>query len=234
LAAVRTGAKVHRGIRAAALAEIFSHLSANLGVEVVAADVPKLFEVETQMKMLMKFALSLGLGLSLAVIPAQGIAALQQGAKAPDFTLNAAQGGKPFSLSLKQTLKKGPVVLYFFPAAFTPGCTMEAHLFAESSDDFNRLGARVVGVTAGNIERVAEFSKSECRDKFAVAADPGAKIASKYDTLLQRPNQPAISNRTSFVIAPNGTILLSYTDSKPQAHIEKTMAAVRAWKARQR
>lgn len=186
------------------------------------------------MKILMKFALSVGLGLSLAVIPAQGIAALQQGAKAPDFTLNAAQGGKPFSLSLKQTLRKGPVVLYFFPAAFTPGCTMEAHLFAESSDDFNRLGARVVGVTAGNIERVAEFSKSECRDKFAVAADPGAKIAAKYDTVIQRPNQPAISSRTSFVIAPNGTILLSYTDSKPQAHIEKTMAAVRAWKARQR
>jgi peroxiredoxin len=186
------------------------------------------------MKTLMKIAMSFGLGLSLAAIPVQGIAALQRGAKAPDFTLNAALGGKPFSLSLKQTLKKGPVVLYFFPAAFTPGCTMEAHLFAESSDDFNRLGARVVGVTAGNIERVAEFSRSECRDKFAVAADPGAKIAAKYDTVLQRPNQPAISNRTSFVIAPNGTILLSYTDSKPQAHIEKTMAAVRAWKARQR
>lgn len=186
------------------------------------------------MKILMKFAFAAGLGLSLAVLPAQGIAALQQGAKAPDFTLNAAQGGKPFSLSLKQTLKKGPVVLYFFPAAFTPGCTMEAHLFAESSDDFNRLGARVVGVTAGNIERVAEFSRSECRDKFAVAADPGAKIATKYDAVLQRPGQAAISSRTSFVIAPNGTILLSYTDSKPQAHIEKTMAAVRAWKARQR
>ncbi|AJA08773.1 alkyl hydroperoxide reductase [Sphingopyxis fribergensis] len=186
------------------------------------------------MKMLMKFAVSLGLGLSLAVLPAQGVAALKQGAKAPDFTLNAAQGGKPFSLSLKQTLKKGPVVLYFFPAAFTPGCTIEAHLFAESSDDFNRLGARVVGVTAGNIERVAEFSKSECRDKFAVAADPGAKVAAKYDTMLRRPNQPAISNRTSFVIAPNGTILLSYTDSKPQAHIEKTITAVRAWKAGQR
>ena len=186
------------------------------------------------MKTLTKIAISFGLCLSMAVIPAQGIAALQQGTKAPDFTLSAAQGGKPFSLSLKQTLKKGAVVLYFFPAAFTPGCTMEAHLFAESSDDFNRLGARVVGVTAGNIDRVAEFSKSECRDKFAVAADPDAKIAAKYDTVLRRPNQPAISSRTSFVIAPNGTILLSYTDSKPQAHIEKTMAAVRAWKARQR
>ncbi len=186
------------------------------------------------MKTLMKIAMSLGLGLSLAVLPAQSIAALQQGAKAPDFTLNAAQGGKPFSLSLKQTLRKGPVVLYFFPAAFTSGCTVEAHLFAEASDDFNRLGARVVGVTAGNIERVAEFSKSECRDKFAVAADPGAKVAAKFDTANRAADGRMLSNRTSFVIAPNGTILLSYTDSKPQAHIEKTMAAVRAWKARQR
>lgn len=186
------------------------------------------------MKTLMKIAMSVGLGLSLVAIPAQGIAALQKGAKAPDFTLNAAQGGKPFVLSLKQTLKKGPVVLYFFPAAFTPGCTIEAHLFAEASDDFNKLGARVVGVTAGNIHRVEEFSKSECRDKFAVAADPGAKIAAKYDSTMQGANGQPLSNRTSYVIAPNGTILLSYTDSKPQAHIEKTMAAVRAWKARQR
>lgn len=186
------------------------------------------------MKIPMKMAMAFGLALSLIAIPAQGIAALQQGAKAPDFTLNAAQGGKPFSLSLKQTLKKGPVVLYFFPAAFTTGCTVEAHLFAEASDDFNRLGARVVGVTAGNIERVAEFSKSECRDKFAVAADPGAKVAAQFDTANRGADGRMLSNRTSFVIAPNGTILLSYTDSKPQAHIEKTMAAVRAWKARQR
>lgn len=184
------------------------------------------------MKTRKKFAISLGLGLLLAAIPIQVIAALQQGAKAPDFTLNAAQGGKPFSLSLKQTLRNGPVVLYFFPAAFTPGCTMEAHLFAEANSSFNQLGARVIGVTAGNIDRVAEFSKSECRDKFAVAADPGARIAVKYDTAIAGPNQTMISSRTSFVIAPNGTILLSYTDRNPQAHIEKTMAAVRAWKAR--
>ncbi|NIJ37754.1 peroxiredoxin [Sphingopyxis panaciterrae] len=186
------------------------------------------------MKTLTKIALSLSLGLSLAVMPAQGIAALQQGTKAPDFTLNAAQGGKPFSLSLKQTLRNGPVVLYFFPAAFTPGCTMEAHLFAEANSRFNQLGARVVGVTAGNIDRVAEFSRSECRDKFAVAADPGAKVAAQYDTAIRGPNQAMISNRTSFVIAPDGTILLSYTDNKPQAHIEKTLAAVRAWNARRR
>ena len=172
------------------------------------------------MKFRAKLSIAAGFALSLAVIAPQGIAALQQGAKAPDFTLSAAQGGKPFNLSLKQTLKKGPVVLYFFPAAFTP--------------DFNTMGARVVGVTAGNIDRVAEFSKSECRDKFAVAADPGAKVAAKYDATMQRPDGTRLSSRTSYVIAPNGTILLSYTDSKPQAHVEKTMAAVRAWKARRR
>ncbi len=184
------------------------------------------------MKMLTKIALSIGFGLSLAALPTQGISALEQGTKAPDFTLTAAQGGKEFSLSLKQVLRGGPVVLYFFPAAFTPGCTVEAHLFAEANGQFNQLGARVIGVTAGNIHRVAEFSRSACRDKFAVAADPGAKVAAKYDSRMQGADGKPMSNRTSYVIAPNGTILLAYTDSKPQAHVEKTMAAVRAWKAR--
>ncbi|WP_260583284.1 peroxiredoxin [Sphingopyxis sp. PET50] len=186
------------------------------------------------MKALIKIAMPLSLGLSLAVLPAQGIAALQKGAKAPDFTLQAAQGGKEFDLSLKQTLRNGVVVLYFFPAAFTPGCTVEAHLFAEANSRFNQLGARVIGVTAGNIDRVAEFSRSECRDKFAVAADPGAKVAARYDATMQRPDGTTLSDRTSYVIAPDGTILLSYTDSKPQAHVEKTMAAVRAWNGRRR
>src|SRR3546814_2105657 len=99
-----------------------------------------------QMTMRKTRATILGLGLLLAALPAPGIAALQQGAKAPDFTLSAARAGKPFNLSLRQALKKGPVVLYFFPAAFTPGCTVEAHLFAEAADDFTALGASVIGV----------------------------------------------------------------------------------------
>src|SRR3546814_15540440 len=102
--------------------------------------------------------------------------ARKQGAKAPDFTLNAAQGGKSFSLSLKQPLRNGPVVLYFFPAAFPAGCTIEAHLFAEANVRFNQLGARVIGVTAGNIDRVADISRSECRNKFEVPPDPGAQV----------------------------------------------------------
>ncbi|MBU3077956.1 peroxiredoxin [Sphingomonas quercus] len=182
------------------------------------------------MKFRNNIAIALAVGFLAAATPTMGSAALPEGARAPDFKLEAALGGKPFSLSLQNALKKGPVVLYFFPAAFTQGCTIEAHLFAEASDQFHQLGATIVGVTAGNVERVAEFSSVECRDKFAVAADPGAKIAAEYKTTMQGP-KGTLSERTSFVIAPDGKILLSYTDRNPQAHIEKTMAAVRAWKA---
>ena len=156
-------------------------------------------------------------------------AALPEGGKAPNFELQGALAGKPLTFSLKQALKKGPVVLYFFPAAFTSGCTLEAHDFAEATDQFNQLGATVVGVTAGNVDRVAEFSSVECRNKFEVAADPGAKVAAKYDATMGEGDK-MISNRTSFVIAPNGKILLSYTDGNPDAHIQKTLDAVKAWR----
>jgi peroxiredoxin len=118
-------------------------------------------------------------------------------------------------------------VLYFFPAAFTSGCTVEAHDFAEATDQFKALGATVVGVTAGNADRVKEFSSVECRDKFAVMADPGAVVAAKYDATMQ--NNKTLSDRTSFVIAPNGKILMAYTDGNPDAHIQKTMDAVKTW-----
>lgn len=183
------------------------------------------------MKFGKNLTLSLAFGLLVAGASTSGKAALPQGAAAPNFALDAAKGGKQFNFSLQQALRKGPVVLYFFPAAFTPGCTIEAHLFAEASDSFGKMGATVVGVTAGNVERVAEFSKVECRDKFAVAADPGAKIAAEYKTTMQFQNR-TLSERTSFVIAPDGKILLSYTDGNPQSHIEKTMAAVREWKSK--
>ncbi|NKI98472.1 peroxiredoxin [Novosphingobium sp. SG707] len=183
------------------------------------------------MKFRKNLAVSLALGLLAVSLPTPGFAALPQGAAAPNFTLDAAKGGKTFNFTLNQSLRKGPVVLYFFPAAFTPGCTVEAHLFAEATDTFRKMGATVVGVTAGNVERVAEFSKVECRDKFAVAADPGAKIAAEYKTTMTFKDR-LLSERTSFVIAPDGKILLSYTDGNPQAHIEKTMAAVREWKAK--
>lgn len=146
--------------------------------------------------------------LTLSLFTLSAHAALEAGAKAPDFSLQGALGGKPLTFSLKQALQKGPVVLYFFPAAFTKGCTLEAHAFAEATDEFKKHGATVVGVTAGNVDQVDEFSKLECRDKFAVAADPGAKVAAEYKTLMEM-NGKTVSDRTSFVIAPDGKILLS-------------------------
>ena len=158
-------------------------------------------------------------------------AALPTGSIAPDFTAQGALGGTPLEFSLKQALQKGPVVLYFFPAAFTPGCTVEAHKFAEATEAFNKLGATVIGVTAGNIERVAEFSKVECRNKFAVAADPGAAIATKYQATMKFGGN-LLSDRTSYVVAPDGKILLSYSDLNPEQHVEKTLDAVKAWQTR--
>lgn len=177
-------------------------------------------------------AMALAVGLTVAaMIPAY--AALPEGAKAPDFKLSAALGGKPFEFSLDKALQKGPVVLYFFPAAFTKGCTLEAHLFADQTANFKKAGATVIGVTAGNVDRVADFSKLACRNKFAVAADPGAQIADKYQSTVERQPGQLLSDRTSYVIAPDGTILLSHTDKNPQTHIEATLDAVKAWKAKQ-
>jgi peroxiredoxin len=163
----------------------------------------------------------------LAAAPAH--AALAVGAKAPDFDVKAAQAGKEFDFSLAQALKKGPVVLYFFPAAFTPGCTVEAHEFAEATDKFAAMGATVIGVTSGNVDRVTEFSSVECRNKFAVAADPDQKVIKAYDAVLTK--KPEYSDRTSYVIAPDHTILMTYTDLNPDKHVDMTMDAVKKWKA---
>ena len=166
-------------------------------------------------------------GASLIASCAQ--AALPVGAPAPAFSGKAGLAGKEFDFTLADALKKGPVVLYFFPAAFTSGCTAEAHAFAEATDDFKKAGATVVGVTAGNPERVVEFSKAECRDKFAVVADPGAKISGDYDAKLQF-GPKTVSNRTSYVIAKNGKVAFEYTSMNPADHVSKTMAAVQSLK----
>jgi peroxiredoxin len=163
----------------------------------------------------------------ITVAPAQ--AALTVGAKAPDFDVKAALAGKEFDFSLNAALKKGPVVLYFFPAAFTPGCTVEAHDFAEATDKFAALGATVIGVTSGNADRVTEFSSVECRNKFAVAADPDQKVIKAYDAVLTK--APQYSDRTSYVIAPDHTVLMTYTDLNPDKHVDMTMDAVKKWKA---
>ena len=166
------------------------------------------------------------LAAGLAAAPA--LAALPVGATAPEFAAKAALAGHEYDFDLAKELKKGPVVLYFFPAAFTSGCTVEAHEFAEATADFQKLGATVVGVTAGNVDRVAEFSKVECRDKFAVVADPGAKIAAQYKSTLAL--RPGWSDRTSYVIAPDGRIAAVYSALNPDKHVETTLAAVKKLK----
>lgn len=166
--------------------------------------------------------------LSAVVLSGTANAALKVGDKAPDFSVKAALGGKEFDFSLDAALKKGPVVLYFFPAAFTPGCTIEAHEFAEATDRFKALGATLIGVTAGNADRVTEFSSVECRNKFAVAADADQKIIKAYDVVL--PKHPQVSDRTSFVIAPDHKIVFAYENLAPDNHVALTMQAVQDWR----
>jgi len=166
-----------------------------------------------------------------AALAAPAFAALEPGAKAPDFASTAYLDGKPMPFRLSEALKKGPVVLYFFPAAFTDGCTIEAREFALASPEFKAMGATVIGVTAGNTERLAEFSKSECRDQFAVAAVSGDTIKAYDAVLAVRPN---LSSRTSYVIAPDGKVLFAYSNlTTPVEHVTRTKAAVKAWKAAQ-
>src|SRR5580700_901169 len=167
-------------------------------------------------RLLLLLLMSSGLGSAWAM--------LQPGASAPDFTTQATLAGKPFTFSLAAALKKGPVVLYFYPAAFTPGCTVEAHDFAEATDKFKALGATVIGVSHDSIDTLNKFSVSECRNKFAVAADTDQSIMKAYDAVLA--SKPEYANRTSYVIAPNGTIVYSYTAMDPGQHVANTMAAV--------
>jgi peroxiredoxin len=156
-------------------------------------------------------------------------AALAIGAKAPQFTLQATQGGDVFTFNLTDALKKGPVVLYFYPAAFTTGCTIEAHEFADAIDQYKALGATVIGVSHDQLPTLQKFSTSECRSKFAVAADTDQHVMKAYDAIL--PQHPQYANRTSYVIAPDGTIIYAYTSLDPSLHVQNTLTALKAWQA---
>ena len=164
---------------------------------------------------------------ALLGLTATAHAALKPGDAAPLFTTDAAVGGKQMPLVLSDALKKGPVVLYFFPKAFTSGCTLEAHLFADATEKFAALGATVVGISHDDIATQIKFSKEECRDKFAVGADPDSKIIKAYDAKLA---MMPMSGRISYVISPEGKILYEYSSLDPQDHVANTMKAVQDWK----
>ena len=170
--------------------------------------------------------------LSLAMWVSPAMAALKVGDKAPDFSATAYLAGKPFTFHLADALKTGPVVLYFFPAAHTSGCNVEAHLFSAAIDKFKEQKATVIGVTAGNTDQLAAFSSEteHCSGKFPVAADPGVKIAKSYDAVLML--KPDWSNRTSYVISPAGVIVHVYSDLNPNEHVSETLKAVQALNAK--
>ena len=176
--------------------------------------------------------------LKLAIVAAAGalsfasvsFAALKVGDKAPDFSAPAFLAGEPFTFKLADALKKGPVVVYFFPAAHTSGCNVEAHLFSEAIDKFKAQNTTVIGVTAGNTDQLADFSKEteHCSGKFPVAADADAKIAKSYDSLLLM--KPGWSDRTSYLIAPSGSIAAAYSAMSPDKHVQEMLDAAKALK----
>jgi peroxiredoxin len=178
---------------------------------------------------------------TLCTLPA--VAALKRGEKAPDFTAKASLAGKEFQYSLQDALKKGPVVVYFYPSAFTGGCNLQAHTFAENKEKFDAAGATIIGVSADSIERLNAFSADPqyCAGKIAVASDADGKIATAF-ALKQGAAKPgmkdtrgmeidhAFTERTTFVVTPDHTIAatLSSNDDKisPAEHVEKSLAVV--------
>ena len=168
-------------------------------------------------------------GLLIASLAVPAWSALPKGSKAPDFTTTGALAGKPFKLHLKDQLRHGPVVLYFFPKAFTKGCTLEAHAFSDASAEFRKLGARVIGMSRDDLPTLEKFSVEECRNSFPVATATAA-TAKAYD--VGWAEHPDMTKRTSYVIAPDGRIVMVHDDLDWSQHVQKTLAAVRTLKGK--
>ena len=160
-----------------------------------------------------------------ASIPAA--AALPNGSKAPDFTTTGAVGGKAFKLHLADQLRKGPVVLYFFPKAFTKGCTLEAHAFSEAAKEFRKAGARVIGMSAGDLPTLQRFSVEACRSAFPVATAT-AETQKAYDVAWAE--HPGLTTRTSYVIDRRGRIVMVHDDLDWSQHVAKALEAVKTLK----
>ena len=164
---------------------------------------------------------------ALSLLASPAIAALKAGEKAPDFATTGAVGGKEVKFHLADMLKKGPVVLYFFPKAFTSGCTAEAHAFSTAIADFKKEGAQVIGMSGDNLATLHDFSTKECRSAFPVAtATP--EIQKEYDVAWAE--HPGITTRTSYVIDRSGKIVMVHDDLDFSQHVAKTLAAVTALK----
>jgi peroxiredoxin Q/BCP len=166
--------------------------------------------------------LATALILAAAAFAAQ--AALKPGDAAPPFSADAALGGQTFRFQLADALAKGPVVLYFYPKAFTSGCTYEANQFAEASERFAKHGATVIGVSNDDIETLKRFSVEACRSKFAVAADAKAQVIRAYDAQIA--TRPDMADRISYVIGRDGRIAYAFRDGNPDGHVANTLKVV--------
>jgi peroxiredoxin Q/BCP len=167
------------------------------------------------------------------------VAALKEGDTAPDLEAQASLAGKPFAFSLKEALKKGPVVIYFYPSAYTGGCNLQAHTFAVNHDKFTAAGATVIGVSLDSIERLNVFSSDPeyCAGKVAVASDADGKISKAFD-LTVREAAPGkkdtrgeeinhgFAERTTFIVTPDGRIAATLDGLKPFQNVEKALAVV--------
>ncbi len=167
------------------------------------------------------------------LLPSLAWADLTVGTIAPAFSTKAAKGGTDITFTLAEALKKGPVVVYFYPKSFTAGCTEEAHLFAEAMPEFETLGSSVIGISTDTIETQREFSRTACRDKFPVGADPKGDIVKNYDALGWKKGDSFLASRTSYVITPDGKIASVLTAGDAGIHIQSALKSVKAWKARQ-
>jgi len=162
--------------------------------------------------------------LATLTLSAPANAELPVGAKAPAFTTRAALAGQEMGFSLAAALRRGPVVLYFYPKAFTQGCTLEANAFAEAMTEFREMSASVIGMSNDDIGTLERFSKEECRDAFPVGV-AGERLISAYDVAL---GGSGLASRTSYVIAPDGRIVFVHSNSDYREHVSKTLAAVRS------
>jgi thioredoxin-dependent peroxiredoxin len=186
---------------------------------------------------------TLGL-LSLVLAATPGVAALKQGDTAPDFKTQASLAGKEFTFSLHEALKKGPVVVYFYPAAFTGGCNLQAHTFAENHDKFAAAGASVIGVSLDSISRLNDFSADPkyCAGKLPVASDEKGEIAKSYDINITDTYKGqavakmkdtrgmeighSTAERTTFVVTPDGKIIATIGGVAGDANAEQALAVV--------
>jgi peroxiredoxin Q/BCP len=185
----------------------------------------------------MKRQLLIGLVSSLLALPA--LAALKQGDSAPDFTTQASHAGKAFTYSLQDALKKGPVVVYFYPSAYTGGCNLQAHTFAVNKEKFDAVGASIIGVSLDSIERLNDFSADPdyCAGKISVASDADGKIARSYQLDIRPASESfkdsrgnaighGFAERTTFVVLSDGKISATIGGVTPAENVEQALAAV--------